>query len=129
MSRDCDNEASNNGGDGKKSGNFSWKYFSILLVMEKYQDRITIQRYFVECILLITFFLGCFKCGEDGHFAKECPNPAKTSENPDDGRPPIYTPTETDEQDLFTMGIDAGENFHILQDQQVKVIYYFFINT
>ena len=63
---------------------------------------------------------GCFKCGEDGHFARECGN--STSGFQSKGRPGggSYIPKEEDNFDeLYKNGISTGINF----DRYYKFIF------
>ncbi|XP_076463015.1 ATP-dependent RNA helicase DDX4-like [Babylonia areolata] len=60
---------------------------------------------------------GCHKCGEQGHFARECPKAAADGEKPRE----IYVPPSVDDDALFKEGIHQGINFDKYDNIEVEV--------
>jgi hypothetical protein len=67
----------------------------------------------------------CRLCGEEGHMSKECSNGAKTHtiEKEDGTKHEVYFPTEVNDDDLFSRGIDSGINFDKFDAIPVKILF------
>lgn len=70
--------------------------------------------------------IGCFKCGEEGHQARECPSAgtASTMDSSDADCPkraPLYIPEDVDDEKLFELGIRSGRNIDSVYSMPVKV--------
>lgn len=65
----------------------------------------------------------CKKCGEEGHMSKDCEKgfQTRTLENEDGTKREIYVPTETNDDDLFNLGISSGINFEKFDKIPVKL--------
>ena len=72
---------------------------------------------------------GCRRCGEEGHFAKDCEKPMETRviEGEDGTKREIYVPKEIEEDSLFDTGISSGINFEKYDNIPVSFDWRFWI--
>ena len=59
--------------------------------------------------LVVCIFIGCFNCGEEGHMKSECTQEVLGPDGKP--RPPLYTPEQLTEEQLFDDGVSSGINF------------------